>query len=202
MTYDQLKEAVLSYFGNYPDPDPRFAALLPTIIEMAESRVYSNLRHPQMVRTKYIVELSDSGVRPFLVPSDMLEPHSVVDSVHWEYLSVPNFYKMVTDNCANQQLWTIHGTELVVWPEPTTTAIFSYYAKPVPLSSDDSTAVFSLYPHLFLAASLAEAARHLREPDTVKATLQQEFLQHLNEVRKEAWSATLPHKGVLRVKMR
>ncbi len=190
MTYDQLVAAVLGYFGNAGDPDPNFAAYMPTIVEMAESKIYTVLRHPRMIRSDFVKSLSDTQSPPFLVPDRMLEAARVTDATPWYYQSPEQFFKLKEPT--DFQMWTIYGDEIVLSQDVTDTVVFAWYDKPEPLAEADQSAIFQLYPQLFLYGSLAEAARYLREPESVIANLDGTFQGTLNQVRLEGWNASLP----------
>jgi hypothetical protein len=206
MTYEQLRQAIYGYFGNAGDPDPNFEAYVPTIIEVAEGNIYSQLRHPQMVVRPYLTELSadGSGSAPYELPADCLEPHGIVDTRKWVFESPEQFFNRYNHGCpayaGMPYYWTVHGKEVVVNPEATATAVFSYYKKPPALASDDTAPLFVLYPDLFVKAALPEAARWLREDDSIIMHHQQEFARRLQEVRLDAWGASIPKAQPLKVR--
>jgi hypothetical protein len=206
MTYNDLRQAILSYFGNATNPDPNFEAFVPTIIETAESNVYSRLRHPKMVLRPYLTELSVTGNAPYDLPTDCLEPLNIVDTRKWEFESPESFFMRFNEEAClptdETSYWTILGNEVVVNPEATATAVFSYYARPTSIRSDEQTPMFVLYPDLFLKAALPEAARWLREDADIVVMHQMEFERRLAEVRSDAWNASLPKAQPLRVRVR
>ncbi len=199
MTYLQLINSILGYFGNGQNADPTFEAYVPNIIESAEGAVYASLRHPQMVKSPFLKSLSQTAEPPYLIPDDMLEPASMVDSIRWLFRTSDQFFPIDANEAPK---WTILGTEIVLNRDATDTMIFNYYAKPDGIAANEDTVLFKLYPHLFLNASLAEAARFLREPDSAIAALQQEFQRTLQEVRYDAWNAKLPKRAPLAVNAR
>ena len=199
MTYLQLINNVLGYFGNGNDADPTFEAYVPNIIEVAEGTVYASLRHPTMVKSPFLKSLSQTSSPPFLIPDDMLEPASIVDSTRWLFRTSDQFFPIDTEE---GNLWTILGNEIVLNQDATDTMIFNYYAKPQSIATDETTPMFVLYPQLFVRGSLAEAARFLRQPDMSIAALQTEFERSLQEVRYDAWNAKLPKRAPLQVNKR
>jgi hypothetical protein len=204
MTYTELKSAIFSYLGHYPDPDPVFEAMIGTLIEQAEARIYTTVRHPQMVERVYILDTSQGGddSAPFLVPSDLLEPASLVgQDGTWESVTQDDLLdaqRCYTDATARPKVWAIFGQEMVFSVDPDDTLVLTYYQRPVALKDGGTQPLFNLFPHLFVAGGCAEAARFLREPDNIWQRYEQDFQFRLAEVVKAAWSATVPRRQPLK----
>lgn len=130
------------------------------IIELAEARVYRDLRASCMVSDLSAV-LTDSAAT---LPADLIElrqvyfagkaPIDVVPLDRLRRLSIEGYGGGEARYCAQD------GDTLVFWPEASGTVIGSYYAKPAPLKtvtpfSDALT--FHRYPDVFIFAALTEA---------------------------------------------
>lgn len=198
MTYAQLVNAVLAYFGNAGNPDPNFEAYMPTIVEIAESRVYAAIRDPMMLQSSYVKDLSQAQEPPYRVPERMLEPYRMTDGENWEYLAPERFFEILPNT--SEKYWTIYGGELALSQSATDTLVFTWYDKPLPLAEADNTRLFQLYPELFLQGSLVEAARFLREADSTTAMLEDSFLKTLRQVGVNAWNSHIPRGQPLRMR--
>ena len=192
MTYDQLRTAIAGYFGNTDSIDPNFEVQIPTLIEMAESRIYEDIRHPTMILRPYVRELNPLLAPPYTWPDDCLEIHSIADkdTIRWEFVQ-PDLI-LVEEAQRPEYCWTVYGNEILFRPDPFSSTVLTYYARPESVTTDESTPLFKLFPRLFLQGGLAEAALYLREPDNSIVLHEQKFEQEKERVRKVAWSARVP----------
>lgn len=200
MTYAELTSLVLANLGHYPDPDPVFEDHIGSIVEQAEGRIYTLVRHPQMVQRVYVFDTAqnDDNEAPFIAPSDMLEPASLVGQDDtWELVTqdqVLAAQRDYTDVTTRPKWWAIFGTEMVFSVPPDATLVLTYYAKPTALKDGGTQPLFSLFPQLFVAGACTEAARFLREPQEVFQRFEVDFQLRLSEVVQAAWSATVPRR--------
>ncbi len=150
MTYAELKSLVFANLGHYPDPDPVFEAHIGSIIEQAEGRIYTLVRHPQMVQRVYILDTDQNGddEAPFIVPTDLLEPASLVGQDDtWELVTqdqVLAAQRDYTNVTSRPKWWAIFGTEMTFSVPPDATLVLTYYAKPEALKDGGTQPLFSL----------------------------------------------------------
>jgi hypothetical protein len=203
VTYDELKDTVLAYLGHWPDPDPVLGEHIGSIIETAEGRIYTAIRHPQMVAREYVLSLSatEDDEPPYLTPEDMLEPVSLVGQGRtWEYATQDQVLEQIRGGCTDAWLWSTFGRELVFSYPPDTTVVLTYYQRPTALKDGGDQPLFTAFPQLFVSGSCAEAARFLREPEEIFVSFERDFLARLQEVNAAAWSASIPHRQPLKVR--
>jgi hypothetical protein len=202
MTYQEFRDSVLQYMGHWPDPDPAFDAALDVLIEKAEAKVHTLLRHPFMLSGPFLSALSVGGDPPYLVPDDFLEPHSLISGEGpLEYRPVSGYIE--AKQCdPNDRVYSIIGREIIINPADDGTAVFSYYARPPSIQSNPNGALFVAFPHLYHSAACTESARFLREPPEVLAAHQADFERYLADVTLAAWSADIPKRQPLKVRTR
>lgn len=160
--------------------DGNFTAILPTIIDYAEQRIYRELDLLSTVATNVAGALSANN-RQFTFPQhfvtsqqiNVITPAGTSDPALGtrvpltpttkEYLDnvwpsavsagVPGQYAMITDQSI------IVGP----WPDAAYTVEVVGTIRPTPLSSDNQTTFLTLYlPDLFLAASMVSASGYMR----------------------------------------
>jgi hypothetical protein len=200
MTYDQLKTAIAGYFGNQQSVDPNFEAIIPALVESAESRIYQVVRHPTMITRPYVRELNPALAPPYVWPDDCLEVHSIADKddIRWEYIQP---HLILTDEDARPEYcWSVYGAEILFRPDPFSSTILTYYARPESVVTNSGTPLFKLFPRVFLQGALAEAALYLREPDSSIAYHEQKFAQELDQLRVVSWSSRVPAAMPLKVR--
>ncbi len=131
--------------------------VLDLIIELAESRVYRDLRASSMVTALSVAVASNAAT----LPANLIELKEVYFSGNRPLDIVPldRLRTLEADGstgggdaiyCAQD------GDTLRFWPTTTGTVLGSYYAKPAALLTA-LNATFTRYPELFVFASLVEA---------------------------------------------
>jgi hypothetical protein len=126
------------------------------------------------------------------VPATCLEPHSVFSpTVRTEATSGDLFFKDLTEEnvCTSKQTYTFIGREVYFANELAGDEVLRYYARPPKIADDETTPVFQLFPQVFVNASLAEAAKFLREPPDIIAQYERERENGIAEINQAAWNA-------------
>ena len=158
-TYDGLKASVADWV-NRED----LVSVIPDFIELAENRIFHELRSPINEKTADLTLGSDGYTT---IPSDYLE----VKDLFWNYnplsrVSLTQIHSYVARTGAAPEVYAREQSKLLVFPNPTQVAgdtlRIIYYFAPTKLSSSNPTnPVFQTLPEVYLYATLAEATNHL-----------------------------------------
>ena len=158
-TYDNLKTSVADWL-NRTDLDN----VIPDMIELAENRIFHELRAPVNEKT-ILLTVNSEGYAT--LPSDFLE----VRDVFWNYeplsrITLTQLHSYVDRAGANPEHFARETYRLRFFPIPTVTASdqmrMIYYFDPGRLtSSATSNVVFAAMPELYLYGALTEAATYL-----------------------------------------
>lgn len=175
-TYSDLQATIASYLARTD-----LTAMIPTFIQLAETRLQRELRIRPMLKVATTDTVAnDSTVE---LPSDFLEMrdlHINASPIYVLKYNAPNvFYRNTFSTITGRPTnYTTLATEFQLAPIPDTTYELQmlYYAAPNFLSSTNTSNVFLVNcPDLLLYASLAEAEPYLMNDDrlTVWANLYQ-----------------------------
>ena len=175
-TYSDLQATIASYLARTD-----LTAMIPTFIQLAETRLQRELRIRPMLKVATTDTVAnDSTVE---LPSDFLEMrdlHINASPIYVLKYNAPNvFYRNTFSTISGRPTnYTTLATEFQLAPIPDSTYELQmlYYAAPALLSSTNTSNVFLVNcPDLLLYASLAEAEPYLMNDDrlTVWANLYQ-----------------------------
>ena len=158
-TYDGLKVSVADWL-NRED----LTNVIPDFIELAENRIFHELRAPINEKTADLTLGSDGYAT---IPSDYLE----VKDLFWNYnplsrVSLTQIHSYVERSGVAPEVFAREQSKLLVYPNPTQVAgdtlRIIYYFTPDNLSASSSTnAIFQTAPELYLYGTLVEAANYL-----------------------------------------
>lgn len=158
-TYDGLKLSVADWL-NRED----LTSVIPDFIELAENRIFSQLRAPSNEKTVDLVVSSEGYAT---VPNDLLE----VKDLFWNYqpltrVSLTQLHSFVTRAGQAPEMFARETYRFRLFPVPTVLASdklrMIYYFEPTKLTSANSTnSVFSTSPDVYLYGTLVEASNYL-----------------------------------------
>lgn len=158
-TYDGLKVSVADWL-NRED----LTNVIPDFIELAENRIFHELRAPINEKTADLTLGSDGYAT---IPSDYLE----VKDLFWNYnplsrVSLTQIHSYVERSGVAPEVYAREQSKLLVYPNPTQVAgdtlRIIYYFTPDNLSASSSTnSIFQTAPELYLYGTLVEAANYL-----------------------------------------
>jgi hypothetical protein len=158
-TYDGLKVSVADWL-NRED----LTNVIPDFIELAENRIFHELRAPINEKTADLTLGSDGYAT---IPSDYLE----VKDLFWNYnplsrVSLTQIHSYVERTGVAPEVYAREQSKLLVYPNPTQVAgdtlRIIYYFTPDNLSATSSTnSIFQTAPELYLYGTLVEAANYL-----------------------------------------
>lgn len=158
-TYDNLKTSV----GDWLNRED-LSAVIPDFIELAENRIYHELRSPVNEKT-ILLTLSSDGYAT--LPSDFLE----VKDVFWNYnplyrVTLSQLHSYVERTGAAPEVFARETYRFRFFPVPTVLGTdelrMIYYYDPGRLTaSATSNVVFAAAPELYLYGALVEAAQYL-----------------------------------------
>jgi len=158
-TYDGLKVSVADWL-NRED----LSSVIPDFIELAENRIFHELRAPINEKTADLTLGSDGYAT---IPSDYLE----VKDLFWNYnplsrVSLTQIHSYVERSGVAPEVFAREQSKLLVYPNPTQVAgdtlRIIYYFTPDNLSASSSTnSIFQTAPELYLYGTLVEAANYL-----------------------------------------
>ena len=158
-TYDELKASVADWL-NRED----LSSVIPDFIELAENRIFHELRSPYNEKT---IDLNLSIDGYAILPSDYLE----AKDVFWNYnplsrISLTQLHSYVPVSGQSPEHFAREAHRLILFPIPTvldTDKIrMIYYYDPGRLTSTaTSNVVFTGAPELYLYATLAEASTYM-----------------------------------------
>jgi hypothetical protein len=158
-TYDGLKVSVADWL-NRED----LTNVIPDFIELAENRIFHELRAPINEKTADLTLGSDGYAT---IPSDYLE----VKDLFWNYnplsrVSLTQIHSYVERSGVAPEVYAREQSKLLVYPNPTQVAgdtlRIIYYFTPDNLSATSSTnSIFQTAPELYLYGTLVEAANYL-----------------------------------------
>ena len=158
-TYDGLKVSVADWL-NRED----LTNVIPDFIELAENRIFHELRAPINEKTADLTLGSDGYAT---IPSDYLE----VKDLFWNYnplsrVSLTQIHSYVERSGVAPEVYAREQSKLLVYPNPTQVAgdtlRIIYYFTPENLSATSSTnSIFQTAPELYLYGTLVEAANYL-----------------------------------------
>jgi hypothetical protein len=158
-TYDGLKVSVADWL-NRED----LTNVIPDFIELAENRIFHELRAPINEKTADLTLGSDGYAT---IPSDYLE----VKDLFWNYnplsrVSLTQIHSYVERTGVAPEVYAREQSKLLVYPNPTQVAgdtlRIIYYFTPENLSATSSTnSIFQTAPELYLYGTLVEAANYL-----------------------------------------
>jgi hypothetical protein len=156
--YDGLKASVADWL-NRED----LSAVIPDFIELAENRIFHELRSPLNEKT-ILLTLSSDGYAT--LPSDFLE----AKDVFWNYnplsrISLTQLHSYVPVSGQSPEHFARETYRLRFFPTPTVLATdeirMIYYFTPDRLTSATSNVVYAGAPELYLYATLAEASTYM-----------------------------------------
>jgi hypothetical protein len=158
-TYDGLKLSVADWL-NRED----LSSVIPDFIELAENRIFHELRAPINEKTVDLTLGSDGYVT---IPNDYLE----VKDLFWNYaplsrISLTELHSYIPRSGQAPEFFAREQSKFLVFPNPTQvsgdTLRMIYYFTPDHLSSTVTTnSIFQTAPELYLYGTLAEAANYL-----------------------------------------
>jgi|TARA_B100001094_G_scaffold327598_1_gene386183 hypothetical protein len=158
-TYDGLKVSVADWL-NRED----LTSVIPDFIELAENRIFHELRAPINEKTADLTLGSDGYAT---IPSDYLE----VKDLFWNYnpisrVSLTQLHSYVDRTGVAPEVFAREQSKFRVFPIPTQVAgdtlRMIYYFTPENLSATASTnSIFQTAPELYLYGTLVEAANYL-----------------------------------------
>lgn len=157
-TYDGLKASVADWL-NRED----LSAVIPDFIELAENRIFHELRSPLNEKT-ILLTLSDDGYAT--LPSDFLE----AKDVFWNYnplsrISLTQLHSYAPVSGQPPEHFARETYRLRFFPTPTVLDTdemrMIYHFTPGRLTSATSNVVYAGAPELYLYATLAEASTYL-----------------------------------------
>lgn len=158
-TYDGLKLSVADWI-NRDD----LQNVIPDFIELAENRIFHELRTPVNEKT-IVLTLSSEGYAT--LPSDFLE----VKDLFWNYnplerISLSQIHSYIPRTGSSPEYFARETYRLRFFPVPTMldtdeVRMIYYYDVGRLSSTNTSNVVFAAAPELYLYATLAEAANYL-----------------------------------------
>jgi hypothetical protein len=158
-TYDGLKLSVADWI-NRDD----LQNVIPDLIELAENRIFHELRTPVNEKT-IVLTLSSEGYAT--LPSDFLE----VKDLFWNYnplerISLSQIHSYIPRTGSSPEYFARETYRLRFFPVPTMldtdeVRMIYYYDVGRLSSTNTSNVVFAAAPELYLYATLAEAANYL-----------------------------------------
>ena len=158
-TYDGLKLSVADWL-NRED----LTSVIPDFIELAENRIFHELRAPINEKTADLTLGADGYAS---VPSDYLE----VKDLFWNYnplsrVSLTQLHSYIDRSGVAPEVFAREQSKFLVYPNPTQVAgdtlRIIYYFTPDNLSATSSTnSIFQTAPELYLYGTLVEAANYL-----------------------------------------
>jgi hypothetical protein len=158
-TYDGLKLSVADWI-NRED----LGGVIPDLIELAENRIFHELRAPINEKTADLTLAADGYT---IIPSDYLE----VKDLFWNYtplsrISLTELHSYIPRSGQPPEFFAREQSKFLVFPNPTQVAgdtlRMIYYFTPEHLSSTVTTnSIFQTAPELYLYATLVEAANYL-----------------------------------------
>jgi hypothetical protein len=159
--YSELKTAVADWLNR----DDISEARITDFIQIAESRIFHELRIPPM--EKYATITTDSEGRVAL-PGDFLEAKDVIfNDKALERMTVTDYYSREAAQ-GTPYYFTRETIYLRLWPVPgpgVTGLKMIYYYEPEDLSDTNPTnPVFSMAPELYLYGALVAAGTYLGSP--------------------------------------
>ena len=138
--------------------------VIPDLIELAENRIFHELRTPVNEKT-IVLTLSSEGYAT--LPSDFLE----VKDLFWNYnplerISLSQLHSYIPRTGSSPEYFARETYRLRFFPVPTVLAtdevrMIYYYDVGRLSSTNTSNVVFAAAPELYLYATLAEAANYL-----------------------------------------
>ena len=166
-----------------------FTSVIPTFIDLAESDLNENVRHPRMHERSY----NDVSTEFVVLPDDFLE----MESIHILQNSIRytlNHLGLEQMNIENQGasgqpgFFTIVGNQIRLYPTPDTTyRVEMIYYEQIPALSDTNTTNWLLTwkPHAYLYGALYHAAIYMRDPQG-KADWGEKFIATLRLIKRDA----------------
>tara|TARA_B100001093_G_scaffold340669_1_gene325459 strand:+ start:40 stop:642 length:603 start_codon:yes stop_codon:yes gene_type:complete len=158
-SYDGLKASVADWV-NRED----LASVIPDFIELAENRIYHELRAPVNEKTIVLTVSSDGYAT---LPSDFLE----AKDIFWNYdplsrISLTQLHNYKSRAGSSPEFFARETYRLRFFPVPTVVASdemrMIYYYDPGRLTTSANTnVVFSTAPEIYLYGTLSEAATYL-----------------------------------------
>lgn len=160
-TFSELKTAIADWLNRDDLSDARIT----DFIQIAESRIFHELRIPPM--EKYATITTDSEGRVAL-PGDFLEAKDVIfNDKTLDRISVSEFYSRSATQ-GTPISFTRETIYLRLWPTPgpaVTGLKMIYYYEPEDLSATNPTnPVFAMAPELYLYGALLAAGTYLGSP--------------------------------------
>lgn len=184
-TYADLKQEVISFSGR-DDLSDRFDSFL----KLTESQMFNHPMSPLRVRemetTAALVTVG--GTNSVALPADFLEARSLsIQSgtvfYEMEYVSPST---MVNRDSGLPTQFTIKGTTLVFnrTPDGVYNLSLDYYAKPLALSTTDSTnAILTNYPDIYFNGCLMQVYKYATETQEM-AVYKNEFMESIRGANK------------------
>ena len=197
MDYGQLKETVTAYIHRSD-----LAAMMPTFIEMAHSRIMRDVRVPGMLEDSTLAMTAAPTALPdgFL---DMRELSYTNGSRRYNLKSVGraelNQYSAATGGLP--QTYSIIGNNIEIEPELTGDLRIIYFKRfDMFVNDTDTNSILTLNPYLYVYSSLIEANSYIQdEAQRIKAV---EFysteMQELNAEAQETRFGEAPQIGTAR----
>lgn len=158
-TYDGLKLSVADWL-NRED----LSSVIPDLIELAENRIFHELRAPINEKTADLTLGADGYTT---IPNDYLE----VKDLFWNYtpltrISLTALHSYIARSGQPPEFFAREQSKFLVFPVPTVQAADTlrmiYYFTPEHLSSTVTTnSIFQTAPELYLYGTLVEAANYL-----------------------------------------
>lgn len=166
-TWTDLKARIANYLKGRNDIDDR----IEEFIDLAEKRIYRELRVQEMISTTEIAAASE-----MTLPTDFLEALLVelqsdpkCRLVSMEAVGASEAHPFAYTGRPTS--YRIRGEDtLLLFPSPqeTTNVLVEYFAKPTALSaSNETNAVFPKYSDLFLYAAMLEASNYTMNDERI-----------------------------------
>ena len=157
MTYSELQDTIASYLHRSDLTDE-----IVTFIELAEARIYRQLRSPEMEAFADVVFTTDSAPLPDrwvgmrAVRYDGARTPYALQSVGLHALAR---FQGAVGSGASPQVYAVQGTGISIAPVgDSVTVTLTYYQALEPLADVGTNLMLDNYPQLFLYGSLLEGA--------------------------------------------
>lgn len=187
MNYSELKAAIASYL-NRDD----LTSDIPTFIELAHADIEGNMRVVDMI-ARDTITLDGEYVT---LPSDWLAMHHITLDQPRRRLELANDSEIdeKTSEAGTPCLYSILGSEIRLWPEPSAEDATIVYYQSIPALSDSNTSNWLLAkaPDIYLFGALMMTAPFLVEDERLQtwSTLYTSGLARLDTASKRStWAS-------------
>ena len=185
-TYSDLKTAVQNFLRRSD-----LSTVIPDFISLAEVRINGDLdaRKQDTLQSVY----TTAGVQSITLPDDLINIRSArlisAQDVVLDYLAPDQFSTAYPSSySALPQAFTIIGSKMHLAPVPDSAyEIRLLYKQKVPsLAANETTWLMTTYPHVYLYATLCEAAPYIKDDSRIQIW-ENKYNESIDTVNAQDW---------------